>query len=434
MTGELPPGWEWSTIGKVALVQLGRQRSPQHHSGDQMRPYLRSANVTWEGVSLDDVKEMNFDGSDYEKYRLEPGDILLNEASGSPNEVGKPAIWHGQIDECCFQNTLLRLRPHKVERDYIYWYCYSSARLGQFGEAGRGVNIRHLGKRGLEQFPIPVAPPAQQRQIVAAIEEHFSRLDAVQATIVGARRRLDVLRNAIMDRALYDDANSEFTAEIGDLAEVSSGIQKQPKRRPRENRYPFLRVANVGRGQLDLDEVHEIELFEGEIDRFRLKWGDLLVVEGNGSVNQIGRAALWGGQIENCVHQNHLIRVRPGESLIPEYLTLCWNAPRTAQQIQAVASSTSGLYTLSTSKVKSIRIPVVPLSIQRSVVEQLDQQLRSIEAAHAATEDASGHVSALRRSVLAQAFSGQLVPQDLDDEPAAVLFGRISEVGSACSN
>lgn len=426
MSGDLPKNWEWSTIGEVSLVQLGRQRSPQHHAGDEMRPYLRSANVTWEGVSLDDVKEMNFDDNDYEKYKLESGDLLLNEASGSPHEVGKPAIWHGEIDECCFQNTLLRLRPHKVERDYIYWYCYTSALLGQFGEAGRGVNIRHLGKRGLSQFPIPVAPPSQQTKIVEAIEEHFSRLDAVEAAAVSARRRLDVLRNVIVDRTFYDDAKSMHAAEIGDLAEVSGGIQKQPKRRPRENRFPFLRVANVGRGRLDLADVHEIELFEGEIDRFRLRKGDLLVVEGNGSVNQIGRAALWGGQIEDCVHQNHLIRVRPREDLLPEYLALCWNAPRTAQQIQAVASSTSGLYTLSTRKVNSIRIPVVPLSTQRRVVEQLDQQLRSIESARSAAEDASSHARALRRAVLAQAFAGQLVPQDPNDEPASALLERIA--------
>ena len=277
-----------------------------------------------------------------------------------------------------------------------------------------------------KQIPVLLPPTKDQKRIVTAIEEHFSRLDAVEATTVDARRRLDVLRNAIMDLAFYDDANSKFTAEIGDLAEVSGGIQKQPKRRPRENRYPFLRVANVGRGHLDLGDVHEIELFEGEIDRFRLSKGDLLVVEGNGSVNQIGRAALWGGQIENCVHQNHLIRVRPGESLLPEYLTLCWNAPRTAQQIQAVASSTSGLYTLSTSKVKSIRIPVAPLSVQRSVVEQLDQQLCSIEMAHAAAKDASSRVLALRRAVLADAFSGQLVPQNPKDEPATALLDRIA--------
>lgn len=288
-----------------------------------------------------------------------------------------------------------------------------------------GTTRLKLTQGAMRQLPILLPGIAEQVRIVDAIEEHFSRIDAVEAAVVDARRRLDVLRNAILDRTFFDDSNSLHTAEIGDLAEVSGGIQKQPKRRPRENRYPFLRVANVGRGHLDLADVHEIELFEGEIDRFRLRKGDLLVVEGNGSVNQIGRAALWGGQIEDCVHQNHLIRVRPGEGLLPEYLELCWNAPRTAQQIQAVASSTSGLYTLSTRKVNSIGIPVVPLSAQRRVVEQLHQQLRSVEMAHSAAKDASSHVRALRRSVLAQAFTGRLVPLDPNGESASALLERI---------
>ena len=87
---DLPPAWRASTIGDVADVQLGRQRSPQHHTGEQMRPYLRSANVTWNGISLNDVKAMNFDDADFEKYRLEPGDLLLNEASGSPMKWASP--------------------------------------------------------------------------------------------------------------------------------------------------------------------------------------------------------------------------------------------------------------------------------------------------------------------------------------------------------
>src|SRR5579863_8682809 len=99
--------------------------------------------------------------------------------------------------------------------------------------------------------------------------------------------------------------------ETGSIAEVQGGIQKQPKRKPVANMYPFLRVANVPRGRLDLSDVHKVELFDGEIERYRLRLGDLLVVEGNGSLEQIGRAAQWGGEIEDCVHQNHLIRVRP---------------------------------------------------------------------------------------------------------------------------
>ena len=411
MTTDLPPGWAIATIGDVADVQLGRQRSPQHHTGDQMRPYLRAANVTWQGIRLEDVKEMNFDDSDFETYRLEPGDILLNEASGSPNEVGKPAIWRGEIEGCCFQNTLLKLQARAIDVDYLYWYCFFSALTGRFGEAGRGVNIRHLGKRGLVRFPIAIAPPTQQERIVAAIEEHFSRLDAIESAVAGALRRLDALRSSIMDRAFYEDTKGVRTVKIGDLAEVSGGIQKQPKRRPLKNRYPFLRVANVGRGELDLTEVHEVELFEGEIDRFRLKKGDLLVVEGNGSAKQIGRAALWTAEIDDCVHQNHLIRVRSRDELLPEYLALCWNASRTAQQVRAVASSTSGLYTLSTSKVKSIPIPVVPLPVQEEVVDALEQRLRNIESACSAAADALARTRALRRAVLTRAFAGQLLPQ-----------------------
>ena len=76
------------------------------------------------------------------------------------------------------------------------------------------------------------------------------------------------------------------------------------------------------RGTLLLDELHEVELFDGELDRYRLLDGDLLVVEGNGSPQQIGRAARWHDEIPGCVHQNHLIRVRPGPDLDPDFLDL----------------------------------------------------------------------------------------------------------------
>ena len=141
---------------------------------------------------------MNFDDADFERYRLRNGDLLLNEASGSPNEVGKPAVWRGEIDGCCFQNTLLRLQPRELDLRYVYWYCHLSARMGRFGDAGRGVNIRHLGKQGLARFPIPIAPVAEQKRIVAAIEEHFSRLDAAEATLRQTLQRLDTLRSSIL--------------------------------------------------------------------------------------------------------------------------------------------------------------------------------------------------------------------------------------------
>ena len=419
---ELPKGWEWSTLGEVGDIQLGRQRSPKNHKGPHMRPYLRSANVTWGGIDLTDVKEMNFEPTEATTFELEFGDLLLNEASGSPNEVGKPAIWRGEISGCCFQNTLLRVRSRHLSTEFLYWYCRSNALNGKFGEAGRGVSIRHLGKQGLASFPLRLPPAGEQERIVAAIEEHLSRLDVASRSLASAERRLDAL-----DLRTIDEAFRAFKERvpIGECAEVRGGIQKQPKRRPKENRAPFLRVANVGRGRLDLADVHEIEIFNGEIDRYRLEPGDLLVVEGNGSADQIGRSAVWGGEMENCVHQNHLIRVRPGPSLNPEFLGLYWNAPSTRARLTAVASSTSGLHTLSTAKVKRVEVPVPSLADQAKTVGRLVAQIEAIERLRAELHMAKARLMSLRRSILSAAFSGRLVPQDPDDEPAAVLLERI---------
>lgn len=89
---DLPPGWEHVRLDEIAEVRLGRQRSPKNHAGTHMRPYIRAANVDWDGLKLDDVKEMNFTDQEAETYRLQPGDIVVGEASGSAGEVGKPAL------------------------------------------------------------------------------------------------------------------------------------------------------------------------------------------------------------------------------------------------------------------------------------------------------------------------------------------------------
>ena len=198
---DLPPQWMSTTVGEVAEVQLGRQRSPKHHTGKQMRPYLRAANVTWNGVSLDDIKEMNFNDSEFVRYRLETGDLLLNEASGTPSEVGKPAIWDGEIEDCCFQNTLLRIRPRELDLGYLYWYCYFSALTGRFGDAGRGVNIRHLGKRGLSRFPIPVAPRSEQKQIADDVSNRFDQIRSLQQSVEDAQNRVALLRRSVLAQA-----------------------------------------------------------------------------------------------------------------------------------------------------------------------------------------------------------------------------------------
>jgi type I restriction enzyme S subunit len=86
---DLPPSWFEAALEDIAEVRLGRQRSPRTHTGTNMRPYLRAANVTWHGLNLGDVKEMHFEPAEVETYRLKAGDVLVAEASGSPTAASK---------------------------------------------------------------------------------------------------------------------------------------------------------------------------------------------------------------------------------------------------------------------------------------------------------------------------------------------------------
>ena len=197
----LPSGWARKRIDEVGSVQLGRQRSPKDHTGPHMRLYMRSANITWSGWDLSDVKEMNFSPAEFETFNLQPGDVLLNEGSGSAKEVGKPAIWNGEIEGACFQNTLLRIRPAGYLPELLRYCLLYVALSGQFIRNTQGVNIIHIGKAGLAKTIIPVPPQDQQVRLLETLDVAFARADRLEAKATRARALLDRLESAILAKA-----------------------------------------------------------------------------------------------------------------------------------------------------------------------------------------------------------------------------------------
>ena len=151
---------------------------------------------------------------------------------------------------------------------------------------------------------------------------------------------------------------------LEDIADIQGGITKNKKREAMKLQLPYLRVANILPNELDLTEVKTIGLTEQEYEAVRLISGDLLIVEGNGSDTQI-----WNGQIDPCVHQNHLIRVRLRDEALPLYVQTFLSSSEGRRQIMAKAVNTSGLHTLSTRKIRSIEIPVPPFSLQREFAD-----------------------------------------------------------------
>ena len=196
------PRWPIVHLEEAAEVRLGRQRSPDKASGPRMRPYLRAANVGWGGLKLDDVKEMAFTESESETFELRDGDLVLSEASGSPGEVGKPAIWHNEIRDCCFQNTLLRVRAADVvEPKFLLYFFRHEAHIGSFARSARGVGIHHLGSAALTKWPVPLPPKEEQRHVIEAVERLHSCISSVESEIDAQLRKASMFRRAVLATA-----------------------------------------------------------------------------------------------------------------------------------------------------------------------------------------------------------------------------------------
>ena len=214
---------------------------------------------------------------------------------------------------------------------------------------------------------------------------------------------------------------------LGQIGVVSGGLTKNAKRRLMPLQRPYLRVANVYANELRLDDVSTIGLTEDEFERTRLVSDDLLIVEGNGSVEQIGRAAIWDGSILDCCHQNHLIRWRSDGTFHP-VLALYWlMSPKGRNSLIALAHSTTGLHTLSISKVSSVPVDVPSGKEQLEIVRRVQDLFVLADVVESKFRNGVQHVGRLKPSILAKAFRGELVPQDSEDESASVLLERIRQ-------
>jgi type I restriction enzyme S subunit len=197
----LPEGWACTSVEQLGDVQLGRQRSPKNISKNFPTKYIRAANITEHGLDLSDMLEMEFSPDERERYRLSEGDIILSEASGSPSQVGKPAVWHDDLPLCCFQNTVIRLRPVRVQSNYVLIVFQNFYANGLFSKIAGGVGINHLSASKFSRIAFPLPPLAEQKRIVAEVERRLSVVDQLQAVVTANLQRATRLRQSVLMKA-----------------------------------------------------------------------------------------------------------------------------------------------------------------------------------------------------------------------------------------
>lgn len=193
--GDVPSNWVVAPIGSRYSVQLGKMLDSVKITGEHLRPYLRVADVQWGEINISDLPEMDFNDSDRAKFRIFPGDLMVNEGGSYP---GRAAIWRGALEECYYQKALHRVRainPAIESAEFLYYVIQCAAHAGAFVAGGNETTIEHLPAEKLRRFRVAFPPLAEQACIAEYLEVKTAKLDALNAE---AQRAIDLLQERRM--------------------------------------------------------------------------------------------------------------------------------------------------------------------------------------------------------------------------------------------
>ena len=377
--------WTWRPLGELFEIGAGKTMSAAARNGADKTPFLRTSNVLWDELDLSSIDEMSIPERELPSKLLRRGDLLVCEGG----EIGRAAIWSGEVETMSFQNHLHRLRPiaPNVEpRFYVFFLQSAFTQLGLFEGAGNKTTIPNLSRSRLAALHVPQPPFSEQQAISVALGR---ARDAIRAQARIAAVAQDLKRAAmrtLFTRGLRGEEQKE--TEIGPVPEswevvaiddVAVTTQYGLSVRGRTSgTYPILRMNCQEDGKVHYRNLQFVDLDSESYDTFRVKPGDLLFNRTN-SIDLVGRMAI----IEDdrpAVFASYLVRlVVDFNRCIPKFLNHFMNWPRTQGEIKKLASRAVGQANINASKLRTVLFPLPAIDEQRNIVAVLDAIDRKID-------------------------------------------------------
>ncbi len=335
---------------------------------------------------------------------LEPGDVLI---ARMPDPLGRACIFPGDmkravtvVDVC-----IIRVDPVKMYAPWLVHCINSSINRNQIAGYITGTTRQRISRGNLGKIEITLPPLPEQRRIAAILDQ----ADALRAKRREALAQLDNLTQSIFIEMFGDPvANSKGwpdTTTLGEVANIASGVTKGRNLTGKVTRtIPYLAVANVQDKSLSLSAVKEIEATEDEIERYLLKWNDLILTEG-GDPDKLGRGTLWKNELPECIHQNHIFRVRvTSEAVTPLFLNWLVGSQRGKKFFLRSAKQTTGIASINMTQLRSFPLLLPPVELQRD----FEKIAEGVAKQHIFQTASLSAIEALFASLQHRAFRGEL--------------------------
>jgi type I restriction enzyme, S subunit len=435
----LPKNWEEWSLADVGSWLGGGTPSK---SSDR----FWSGHIPW--VSPKDMKSLTiFDTEDHISEEAVEHSAAKMISSGAVLFVTRSGILAHSFPvataktEVTINQDLKAIIPEPViNSEYLAWCLRAKTRSILDDCTKDGTTVHSIEVPSLKAYRIPVAPLAEQRRIVAKIEELFSELDKGVESLTTAREQLKVYRQVILQQAADGNllvARGYRTSPFGDaeaaeldavVAELGQGWSPRCLNHPSATEEEWAVIKTTAIQHLAFSEAENKQLPESLQPRPHLciQPGDILVTRA-GPRKRVGVACLVRSCRKRLMLCDKAYRLRVDEAKItPQYLELLLNSPKILDDIERLKTgiNDSGV-NLTQDRFLTISIFLPPIFEQEVVIKELESVLSQIDHLSYQIDHALEQVESLRQSILKKAFSGQLVTQDTDEEPASVLLERI---------
>ncbi len=289
---------------------------------------------------------------------------------------------------------------------------------------GTGTTFKEISKATASSIQLVIPPFSEQGRIVAAIEEHFSRLDAAETLVDASIHRL----SRLLETAIQIELQKLPVTSVPLHRVLSEGLSNGKSVQTAESGgFPVLRLTCLRNGSVDANETKQGDFGDVDPARYKVEPDDFLISRGNGSLHLVGLGGLVPADVPAVAYPDTLIRARVDRSRIrPRFLSLVWNSQVVRRQLESQARTTAGIYKVNQRMIERVSLPIPSPDAQDEVVRNADALRSSAEVLRHEVTGTQRGIAELRHSVLAAAFSGRLVRQDPDDEPASVLLEHIA--------
>ncbi|MBS0468518.1 MAG: restriction endonuclease subunit S [Proteobacteria bacterium] len=427
--GEVPGHWEVKRI-KYLITTIEQGWSPQcegfpAQSEDEWA-VLKVGCVNGGVFQPEENKQLPTEFDPIPELGLSVGDLLISRAN-TRELVGSAAVTLKNYPKLMLCDKLYRLRvDHSAySPSFIAFFLGTTGARGQIELAATGSSssMLNIGQSTILHMQIAMPPLAEQQAIAAYLDTETARLD----TLVREKEELvALLREArgsrISERISGDDLPGKPTGDpwaphlpdgwefkrLKHLAQVRSGLAKGKDAGDRQTvELPYLRVANVQEGRLDLREIATMPVELDAVERFSLVAGDVLMNEG-GDYDKVGRGAVWTGEITPCLHQNHVFAVRPQQRDLSEWLAAITQTQYAKFYFMNNAKQSTNLASISQTSVRELPVLLPPKAQRDALLQGLSAELTAFDALITHTQEEITLLKELRSATIADAVLGRV--------------------------